>query len=55
VSVVNSLINSDEDDEKYVLKTLYDSQVGNIEDLVFSSEENTTIIDEINSINQRLT
>lgn len=54
VSVVNSLINSDEDDEKYVLKTLYDSQVGNIEDLVFSSEENTTIIDEINSINQRL-
>lgn len=40
--------------DSYVLTSVYNSQVGDINDLVFSNEENTTIIDEINSINQRL-
>lgn len=54
VSVVNSLLKNPIDESKFVLNTTYKSEVGDINNLLFSEGSNTTIIDEINSINQRL-
>lgn len=52
---VNSLWNpASQADTPYVLLTTYNTQVGDINKLTLSSG-NTTIIDEINTINQRLT
>lgn len=52
INKVNSLFNADGSD-KFVLKTVYAAQVGDYNQLNHSTE-NSSIIDEINSINERI-
>ena len=54
VSVVNKLV-TEQVTGDFVLNTTYKTEVGDIKNLVFSDSKNSSIIDEINSINHRLT